>query len=409
MGKGQQSLSRIARQPIGRIVGGEQMTRNQIKNLISILFLMTPSLSLAGTDGGVTTSTTSSSSGSAPSVTSVSGALGEAKKQNTLGMVANIAGAGLHGVSSYENFMKFKASCGTRGCTDYTSLGKSILHAALMASSFSQAGAHSNSNQQVIPELCKTSAGVCNPNDFKWPDIGQCSNNPSCISNVIKDSGNPELGKIYDPANPNNPLNQAKNLNEQLNKNGGSFDPNTGIMKINGRSYDTKKLLTDPNARNEAGISEEVFQSVMGKKGQIDSQTAALGSDPSVMAAMDAGLGGINGKDGSLAGNGKGGIDPLTGQPYSLGLDNLGSSEGSMNELGADGDMDAALRASALGRGAKGLKNGRVPAAIAGKKKMFNGEPIGVAGDSIFDMMTRRYQVKEMQNTFLDPALVDPK
>ncbi len=38
----------------------------------------------------------------------------------------------------------------------------------------------------------------------------------------------------------------------------------------------------------------------------------------------------------------------------------------------------------------------------AGLTKNFNGEPIGVAADSIFAMMTRRYKLKEKQNSFID-------
>jgi hypothetical protein len=36
----------------------------------------------------------------------------------------------------------------------------------------------------------------------------------------------------------------------------------------------------------------------------------------------------------------------------------------------------------------------------AGMSKNYNGEPIGVAADSIFLMMNRRYKVKESQDSF---------
>ncbi|WP_374078406.1 hypothetical protein [Bdellovibrio bacteriovorus] len=42
----------------------------------------------------------------------------------------------------------------------------------------------------------------------------------------------------------------------------------------------------------------------------------------------------------------------------------------------------------------------REPANLAGLQKNFNGEPIGVAEDSIFLMMSRRYKVKESQDSF---------
>ena len=37
-------------------------------------------------------------------------------------------------------------------------------------------------------------------------------------------------------------------------------------------------------------------------------------------------------------------------------------------------------------------------------QKNYNGEAIGVAGDSIFGMMTRRYKVKESQRSFYDES-----
>ncbi len=51
-----------------------------------------------------------------------------------------------------------------------------------------------------------------------------------------------------------------------------------------------------------------------------------------------------------------------------------------------------------------GLGIDRDPAQVAGMQKNFNGEPIGVAGDSIFKMMTRRYKTKEAQSSFLDES-----
>lgn len=44
----------------------------------------------------------------------------------------------------------------------------------------------------------------------------------------------------------------------------------------------------------------------------------------------------------------------------------------------------------------------RNPANIAGMQKNFNGEPIGVAGDNIFEMMKRRYVAKDRQSAFYD-------
>ena len=45
----------------------------------------------------------------------------------------------------------------------------------------------------------------------------------------------------------------------------------------------------------------------------------------------------------------------------------------------------------------------REPASVAGMVKNYNGEMIGVSGDNIFDMMTRRYREKDGKDNFLPP------
>lgn len=45
----------------------------------------------------------------------------------------------------------------------------------------------------------------------------------------------------------------------------------------------------------------------------------------------------------------------------------------------------------------------RDPAQVAGMKKDYNGSPIGVAGDSLFDMVDRRYKLHQENGSFLGP------
>lgn len=47
----------------------------------------------------------------------------------------------------------------------------------------------------------------------------------------------------------------------------------------------------------------------------------------------------------------------------------------------------------------------RIPAQVTGLSKNFNGDPIGVAGDSLFGMMSRRYKLKSNQKTFFGSEL----
>lgn len=51
----------------------------------------------------------------------------------------------------------------------------------------------------------------------------------------------------------------------------------------------------------------------------------------------------------------------------------------------------------------------RSAASVAGMTKNFNGEPIGVAGDSLFDMVNRRYQRKEKQDFFIPDLTAQTK
>ncbi len=66
--------------------------------------------------------------------------------------------------------------------------------------------------------------------------------------------------------------------------------------------------------------------------------------------------------------------------------------------------VDEAPAGAVAVAGASGLGDPpeRGPAGVAGMTKDFNGEPIGVAGDSIFEMMNRRYILKDKQNAFIN-------
>jgi len=87
----------------------------------------------------------------------------------------------------------------------------------------------------------------------------------------------------------------------------------------------------------------------------------------------------------------------------------VGGEESSSGGSGGDGSLSAGADSdSQLAYGAAGNRAGlgidRDPAQVAGMQKNYNGEPIGVSGDSIFKMMTRRYKVKESQRIFLDES-----
>lgn len=79
---------------------------------------------------------------------------------------------------------------------------------------------------------------------------------------------------------------------------------------------------------------------------------------------------------------------------------------GGMDRPESDSSTDgaAAYAGSAVGTGEPKIGLDRDPSSLAGMQKNYNGEPIGVAADSIFLMMTRRYKVKESQESFYNDA-----
>lgn len=85
-----------------------------------------------------------------------------------------------------------------------------------------------------------------------------------------------------------------------------------------------------------------------------------------------------------------------------------GAASAEADSGGGGGSTGGLAADDALATGAVGLGGGlgidRDPANLAGMQKNYNGEPIGVAGDSIFRMMTRRYKVKESQRAFYDES-----
>ncbi len=64
-----------------------------------------------------------------------------------------------------------------------------------------------------------------------------------------------------------------------------------------------------------------------------------------------------------------------------------GETAEGMNQFGSEGQAE--------------LGSMNAKAETSGLTKDYNGDPIGVSNDSIFNMMTRRYQLKERQATFL--------
>lgn len=91
----------------------------------------------------------------------------------------------------------------------------------------------------------------------------------------------------------------------------------------------------------------------------------------------------------------------------SKGLGADGGIGGDLGVGGGGGGTAAASTTGEAGTGAAGagqptLSINRDPAQVAGMTKSYNGEMIGVSGDSLFDMMNRRYNLHKSKGAFLD-------
>lgn len=82
-----------------------------------------------------------------------------------------------------------------------------------------------------------------------------------------------------------------------------------------------------------------------------------------------------------------------------------GAGRSSSSSSSSDSSSGGTSSSAGLGNGLAGKGLGRDPSSVSGLSKDLNGDPIGVASDSIFAMMTRRYKLKEKQNSFIDAAL----
>lgn len=170
-------------------------------------------------------------------------------------------------------------------------------------------------------------------------------------------------------ANDPNASEQFKANQAKLAKLGFKVNPKTAtITTPDGKVINAKDLTTQAGAMAATGISAEGYKDIMGKANDI-------------MAKALADL--KNGKGGDMYGDGSGG------------------GSGSRTVI-VDEDPNANGGAAGAGGGADGKnKVTRGLADVSGLTKNFNGQLIGVAADSIFAMMTRRYVLKDKQNFFL--------
>lgn len=151
-----------------------------------------------------------------------------------------------------------------------------------------------------------------------------------------------------------------------------AINPNKGTMTINGKEYQLPPL--EKQALVAAGMSPAQVDNALAQLSSA-SQNALknLNQNPQLASIMKDSPGG----------------DDFGG----------GGGAGFAAFANAQGDQNAELNANTM--------NHRLPssadtnAKLDGMSKNYNGEPIGVAQDELFGMMSRRYKAVENQNHFL--------
>lgn len=162
-----------------------------------------------------------------------------------------------------------------------------------------------------------------------------------------------------------------------------SVDPNTGVVTMkDGKKIDPSVFRDAKRMSSELGMSPAAAQSLLAdlNKNSVAGTVAGLGSDKKSGSSKDSGI---------SAGSSIGGTAGMT--------------------IGVQGENKNGELANPDGNAVAGTGNGstegvnRGYASAEGLVKDFNGEMIGVAGDDIFKMMNRRYNLKATQDTFIGP------
>lgn len=150
-------------------------------------------------------------------------------------------------------------------------------------------------------------------------------------------------------------------VKENLSKGGFTVDVESGKIKGPNGEMD----LNDP-ASLEAGLGSDAYAKVMSQAKEIEK-------------------------------NAKNKVDQIK-------IANVSADDGGAGGVGSIAPAEGYSQDGAEGGGGSYAKTDERNPATAGLTKNFNGEPIGVAADSIFAMMSRRYQLKNNQKTFFGPV-----
>lgn len=277
-------------------------------------------------------------------------------KTSAVSQIIGVANIGLGGVYA----AKFASSCSGVGATcNYAFLAQSVLHFAMGAMSFQQAGANKNAAGQA--GLTSMDSSSLNP----YGNLGEETNYLDPNSNVDPD--------VKGLINTKSFMDTKRALTSANGLNGVKMDPKTGVITTpDGKTYDPS-ALTDKAAMSKAGFSDSVIDGAFAANAAFEKEAKKkVGATTESIGAATAANG---------------------------------------YQDGGSGASYAGASSATAGGGGYGSGSSRNPASknkVAGLTKNFNGEKIGVAAENIFNMMTRRFKVMEKRDSFFDPSELIP-
>jgi hypothetical protein len=328
----------------------EKKMRNKIKLLLcSILFISSSFVANAQTskrNSGIE----NGGNAPAPAKPSVKAGADKSKSDNTMAQAVNYAtGAievGIGGVMIKSGM----APCPSLAGCNWPVIGMGTMMVMMGMSNIAQGTEHGKSADTADGTSFQTNGGV----DF--PGGGADKNNPY-LKAALNDPNFKQVGPTL----------------AKLEKMG-IYDPKAGTVKLNDKTYKVSDFAS-ADAMAAAGFPKGMIDGAM--QANADAEKKAIAKMNKIGASTT---------ENGYAEGGSGGADASGG-------DSSGSS-------GSGGGGSALASAGGAGKGSLG----RDPAAFNGMSKNFNGNPIGVAADDIFNMMTRRYKFKGNQDSFFNAS-----
>ncbi len=241
---------------------------------------------------------------------------------------------------------------------------------------------------------------------------------PSCFTGIALIVGS----KIFTQQAKNNAAAAASAADTMGQSNGwGSVDGGGGSIsgfdeKALNRTLSDDDLLKDPNIQKAMDVNafKSTMKDLTGKSGidlndpnatiNVNGKDVKVGDLKDASSLQSAGLdpSGFNSALNSISADANKRVHKMGALTAASGYEEGGGRSLSSGSTSGSSSDEQASRSTGLGSAAS---NGRNPAnanAVSGLSKDFNGDPIGVASDSIFNMMTRRYKLKEKQNSFIE-------